>query len=50
MSCRLLHGFLLPYLGVPVRRVSKFRVINLDGRYRTTNRPPAAGLRPLRID
>ena len=22
--------------------------INLDGRYRTTNRPPATGLRPLR--
>ena len=24
--------------------------INLDGRYRTTSRPPATGLRPLRID
>ncbi len=24
--------------------------INLDGRYRTTNRPPATGLRPLRIN
>ena len=23
--------------------------INLDGRYRTTNRPPATGLRPLRL-
>ena len=23
--------------------------INLDGRYRTTSRPPATGLRPLRI-
>ena len=25
-------------------------IINLDGRYRTTNRPPATGLRPLRIN
>jgi hypothetical protein len=24
--------------------------INLDGRYRTTSRPPTAGLRPLRTD
>jgi hypothetical protein len=24
--------------------------INLDGRYRTTERPPATGLRPLRTD
>jgi hypothetical protein len=24
--------------------------INLDGRYRTTSRPPATGLRPLRTD
>jgi hypothetical protein len=24
--------------------------INLDGRYRTTSRPPASGLRPLRTD
>lgn len=24
--------------------------INLDSRYRTTNRPPATGLRPLRIN
>ena len=24
--------------------------INLDGRYRTTNRPPATGLRPLRTN
>ena len=24
--------------------------INLDGRYRTTNRPPATGLQPLRIN
>src|SRR6266568_7873194 len=24
--------------------------VNLDGRYRTTNRPPATGLRPLRIN
>jgi hypothetical protein len=24
--------------------------INLDGRYRATNRPPATGLRPLRIN
>ena len=23
--------------------------INLDGRYRTTSRPPTSGLRPLRI-
>jgi hypothetical protein len=23
---------------------------NLDGRYRATNRPPATGLRPLRIN
>jgi hypothetical protein len=24
--------------------------INLDGRYRTTSRPPTAGLRPLRVE
>jgi Tn3 transposase DDE domain len=24
--------------------------INLDGRYRTTSRPPTTGLRPLRTD
>ncbi len=24
--------------------------INLDGRYRTTSRPPTTGLRPLRAD
>ena len=32
----------LPPLGHPT--------INLDGRYRTTSRPPTAGLRPLRTD
>jgi hypothetical protein len=42
----------LEHLAAGVARLTPARppAINLDGRYRTTSRPPATGLRPLRTD